>query len=173
MLSMDMRLAKRPRAIAFLAPSTLSPRLRQAAACTTMQPTSVLLPRRPPMMHAFAKRPDGSSEADDEDDDANDAEMRVYKRNGSQRHGNGHLLPFDVSVISPPHALFLGRFRLDPHTHCGDIVEHDGRHFIVQVVRMQYKWLRGKYRVFSKAIEVTSLARRSVETYLERSLRES
>lgn len=98
--------------------------------------------------------------------------MTVYKRNGRRRQYNGDGLPFDVSVTSPP-PQYLGRFQLDPRTHNGDIVEHDGRQFVVNTVRMRYKYSQGRYRMVGKAIEVKSLARKSIETFLERALRDS
>jgi len=68
----------------------------------------------------FQKRDDDGKEAEDD--------MTVYRK-GSKKPYNGDLLPFDVCVVSPP-PKYLGRFQLDPRTHCGDIVEHDGNQFL-------------------------------------------
>lgn len=115
---------------------------------------------------------DNTEKPSREKDTAGDSgEMRVYRK-GTRRLYTGDLLPFDVQITSPPPS-FLGRFRLDPRTHCGDVVEHDGRQFVVKRVRMQYKYTAGSYRVVRKSIEVKSLARKVLETYLERVLDES
>lgn len=122
------------------------------------------------------------SHDDDDDQDSNNSnnnnnrgnedsrEMSVYRQNGRKRPIGE--LPFDVSVVSPP-PRYLGRFQLDPQTHCGDIVEHDGHHFEVKVVRMRYRFQQGGFRVVSKAIEVKSLARKAIELYLEHTLKQS
>lgn len=106
---------------------------------------------------------------DDEDDE--DDEMTMFRK-GTRRPYKGDLLPFDVSVVSPPPS-YLGRFQLDPRTHCGDVLEHDGQQFVVKKVRMQYKYSAGAYKMVKKTIEVKSLARKALESYLERVLRES
>lgn len=93
------------------------------------------------------------------------ADMTVYRKNGRRRPVGE--LPFDVSIITPP-PRYLGRFQLDPLTHCGDILEHDGHHFEVKVVRVRYRFREGRYKVVGKAVEVKSLARKAVEVYLER-----
>lgn len=114
----------------------------------------------------------GNKEESSEADAAADGgEMRVYRK-GTRRLYTGDLLPFDVEVISPP-PMYLGRFQLDPRTHCGDVVEHNGSQFVVKRVRMRYKFTAGSYRVVRKCIEVKSLARKALETYLERVLHES
>lgn len=107
-------------------------------------------------------------ESDVEHADTND--MTVYRRNGRRRPIGE--LPFDVSIITPP-PRYLGRFQLDPLTHCGDILEHDGNHFEVKVVRVRYRFREGRYRVVGKAVEVKSLARKAVEVYLERKFQKS
>lgn len=97
----------------------------------------------------------------------------MYKKRGQRREASqGDLLPFDVSIGTPPPE-YLGRFKLDPRTHCGDIVEHAGRHFVVKSVRMRYKYLQGQYKMIGKAIEVKSLARKAIESYLEKAYQDS
>lgn len=92
------------------------------------------------------------------------SDMAVYRRNGRPRPIGE--LPFDVSIITPP-PRYLGRFQLDPLTHCGDILEHNGHHFEVKVVRVRYRFREGRYKVVGKAVEVKSLARKALEVYLE------
>ncbi|KAI0560187.1 hypothetical protein FGB62_122g037 [Gracilaria domingensis] len=138
-------------------------------------PSSMVLPpnRRP---RFFPTKTCASADEEDHEEfnpDESKSEMHVYKKRGQKREcSQGDMLPFDVSIGTPPPE-HLGRFRLDPRTHCGDIVEHEGRHFVVKSVRMRYKYLQGKYRMIGKAIEVKSLARKSIEAYLEKALRES
>lgn len=111
-------------------------------------------------------------EGDEDKNKENETDdMTVYQKNGRQRRGMDEL-PFDVSIISPP-PRYLGRFQLDPSTHCGDIVEHDGNHFEVKVVRLRYKFSQGRYRVVGKKIEVKSLARKAIEIYLEQKFNQS
>lgn len=106
-------------------------------------------------------------------EDESQPEMHVYKKRGQRREASqGDLLPFDVSIGTPPPE-YLGRFKLDPRTHCGDIVEHAGRHFVVKSVRMRYKYLQGQYKMIGKAIEVKSLARKAIESYLEKAYQDS
>lgn len=111
----------------------------------------------------------------EEDEDKNKEnetdDMTLYQNIGRQRRGMQEL-PFDVSIISPP-PRYLGRFQLDPSTHCGDIFEHDGNHFEVKVVRLRYKFSQGRYRVVGKKIEVKSLARKAIEVYLEQKFKQS
>lgn len=121
--------------------------------------------------------PDGNdnpkSAGDDDEAADDDSTMRVHRRNAKNKPYNGDLLPFDVTVISPPPAV-LGRFRLDPRTHCGDIIEHNGRQFVVKRVRLHYRYdFNGKVIVYKKTIEIKSLARKSIESYLEKVLRDS
>lgn len=114
---------------------------------------------------------ESEEEPSDENSEALSEEMAVFRK-GKRRPQNGELLPFDVSIVSPP-PTYLGRFQLDPHTHCGDVVEHDGHQFVVKRVCMQYKYSGGGYRVIRKTIEVNSLARKALESYLERVWNES
>eukprot|EP00177_Eucheuma_denticulatum_P000006 GFKZ01000015.1.p3 GENE.GFKZ01000015.1~~GFKZ01000015.1.p3 ORF type:complete len:167 (+),score=21.42 GFKZ01000015.1:969-1469(+) len=134
---------------------------------TTPLPPPSTLPRVTPRMSL--PTPDHSPP--DEPDSTPADDMRVFRR-GAHRHDSSDLLPFDVKVISPPPRR-LGRFQLDPRTHCGDIVEHAGRHFVVKSVSMQYKYSAGAYRVVRKTIEVKSLARKAIEVYLERIMHDS
>lgn len=181
--------SKRPRALAFIlcAPS-LRPSVSSGKSSLLRAPTihPVCPPSvRPPIYPmsvcmALSPSPHDDDVSRDEHDPSvnnlnstndNSNHMNVYNKSGRQRHSSD-LLPFHVSVVSPP-PKYLGRFRLDPRTHCGDIVEHDGAHFEVKVVRLRYKYIRGQYQVVGKVIEVKSLARNAIEAYLERTLRES
>lgn len=83
------------------------------------------------------------------------------------------MLPFDVNIISPPPRR-LGSFRMDPRTHCGDIVEHDGQAYSVRRVRMRYRYKRNEgLKVTRKTLEVKSLARKAVERFLKAALESS
>lgn len=122
-------------------------------------------------------RKTGKADGDSDDSESSEADSRdgldmTVHRKGGKKSYNGDLLPFDVSTVTPP-PKYLGRFRLDPHTHCGDIVEYDGIHFLVKRVRMLYKYTGGKHRMVRKKIEVKSLARKALESYLEKALEES
>lgn len=110
---------------------------------------------------------------DDADNDKHEENMNVYKKNSNKkRRCNDELLPFDVSISSPPPE-YLGRFMLDPTTHNGDIVEYDGRQFVVKRVRMRYRYQQGAFRMVGKTLEVNSLARKALESYLERTYNDS
>ncbi|CDF39466.1 unnamed protein product [Chondrus crispus] len=133
--------------------------------------------RRSHLSHASMTASDDNKPAsdapdtpDNSDDDISSG-MNVFRK-PSRRPSNGDVLPFDVSIVSPPPS-YLGRFKLDPHTNCGDVVEHDGMHFVVKKVRMQYKYSAGAYKMVRKTIEVKSLARKALDSYLERVLRDS
>lgn len=123
-------------------------------------------PRGPAMLSNMPPEEDGPP-----DDDPGRDDMTVY-REGAKKPLSGDLLPFDVQIVSPPPS-FLGRFQLDPRTNCGDVVEHNGHHFVVKRVRLRYKYSGGTYQVFRKHIEVKSLARKALESYLERVWNES
>lgn len=114
---------------------------------------------------------ESSDDSDDSPDESRQDDMKVFRK-GAKKQYHGDLLPFDVSVISPPPA-YLGRFKLDPRTHCGDVVEHDGRHFVVEKVRMQHKYTAGAYKMVRKTIEVKSLGRKALESYLHKVLKDS
>lgn len=113
--------------------------------------------RRPPA--PFTMTADSNEPSDD---------MIVHRK--SARRADS--IPFSVSVISPP-PRHLGTFKLDPATHCGDIVEHDGQQFEVKVVKLRYKYQQGKYRVIGKSIQVKSLARKAIEIYLDKKFQQS
>lgn len=113
---------------------------------------------------------ESSDDSTEENEETEEGEMKVFRKGKKQYQGD--LLPFDVSVVSPP-PTYLGRFKLDPRTHCGDVVEHDGQQFVVKKVRMQYKYSAGAYKMVKKTIEVKSLARKALESYLEKVLKDS
>lgn len=113
-----------------------------------------------------------SNDNDKEDETGARNEIPKGRLNGGRPKPPPQYVPFDVSVVSPP-PRYLGRVELDPHTHCGDIVEYEGHHFEVKVVRLRYRLLRGRYRVVGKSIEVKSLARKAIEVYLERKYHDS
>jgi len=77
-------------------------------------------------------------------------------------------LPFEVMLISPGDtgSRLLGKFMLDPTTANGDMVEHDGNTYVVRKVIFHYTYKEGKFVVYKKTIEVKSLARKALETYL-------
>lgn len=96
--------------------------------------------------------------------------LDVYRRGSRRRAYNGDLLPFDVTVVTPPPRT-LGRFRLDARTHCGDVIEHAGAHFLVKSVTLHYRYgPDGRPNVVRKSIAVKTLARRALEMFLERAL---
>ena len=94
------------------------------------------------------------------------------KRRVGRELSDGDLMPFDVKVVSPP-PRYLGRFRLDPRTHCGDILDHGGQSYTVRQVRMRFQFRNGGVRVTKKTLDVKSLARKAIETFLEQTLRNS
>ena len=111
------------------------------------QPPSDNNDSQPPIMHRYQKKKPTRKSIPQED-----------------------MLPFDVNVISPP-PRHLGSFLMDPRTHCGDIVEYDGQSYSVKSVRLRYRYRKneGRPRVTKKTLEVKSLARKAIETFLERS----
>lgn len=112
-------------------------------------------------------------DADGDEGDEPDDSMTVYRKSGKKLPFEGDALPFDVKVISPPPHM-LGRFKLHPRTNCGDVIEHDAKSYVVKRVRCHYRLERsGSPKMFKKTIEIKSLARKSIESYLERTFRES
>lgn len=114
---------------------------------------------------------DGASEQEDASGQNSD-DVHVHRKGGKRKPYKGDLLPFDVRIISPPPSL-LGRFKLDSHTNCGDIITHNGAHFLVKRVRMHYHYTNGRVEMQRKTVEVTSLARKAIELYLEKVLKDS
>lgn len=171
---------KRPRGLAFISAAVVK---KSTGNLSLQVCDNRLAQMRPRHMHKRAYLSANSSHGSEGVDDNGAAkgpfadysnctsgDMSVYRSNGRRRPAGD--LPFDVSVVSPP-PRYLGRFQLDPHTHCGDILEHEGHHFEVKVVRMRYRLQQGRYQVISKAIEVKSLARKVIEVYLERKFENS
>lgn len=99
-------------------------------------------------------------------------------RNGTERKWAGDDMPFDVRVISPP-PRHLGRFRLHPRTGRGDVIDMEGTSYVVKRVRSHFVWSAGGGsgqagpKLTKKTVETVSVARKSIEISLERSLRES
>lgn len=178
----DACFGRRPRALCFMATPSRQPfrvnhtRLRLSTQHICLAPPShqVYRANAARMQAGHQPTPENNDKSDsysnDNDTDDDDKDMRVYRSNGRARPAGE--LPFDVSVVSPP-PRYLGRFQLDPATHCGDIVEHDGHHFEVKLVRWRYRLQRGRYRIVGKSIEVKSLARKAIEVYLEQKFRDS
>lgn len=175
---------RQPMRPAFLiAPLRLLAGQRASTSALPCAPLRVLRPRqsRPHAALSMCASQMPRDESEDEEllgdgsesmsaDDSSD-ELKVFRK-GKLRRVSGDLLPFDISIVSPP-PMYLGRFQLDPYTHCGDVVEHNGHQFVVKRVRVQYKFSGGGYHVFRKKIEVKSLARKALESYLEKVWSES
>jgi hypothetical protein len=99
--------------------------------------------------------------------------MSVYKNaTGRKLPFQGDELPFNVTVVSPPpHS--LGQFMLNPRTNCGDVIEHDEKSYVVKRVICHYRLQFGRPQMFKKTIEIKSLARKSLESFLEKTFNES
>ena len=98
--------------------------------------------------------------------------LETYRGKGDKRRAlsGGELLPFDVTLVSPP-PRSLGRFKLDSRTHCGDVIEQDGTHFVVKRVTRHYGYgVDGRAIVIRKSVDVKTFERRSKELSLERAL---
>jgi len=93
--------------------------------------------------------------------------MEVRRKGGAQYRRECDRLPFDVRVSSPP-PRYLGRFHLDALTHGGDILEHDGQSYVVKSVVFHYALQNGKFVVHRKTAHVKSLARKSIDSYLNK-----
>lgn len=104
-----------------------------------------------------------------------DETLQTYRGKGDKRRSlsGGELLPFDVTLVSPP-PRSLGRFKLDSRTHCGDVIEQDGTHFVVKRVTRHYGYgVDGQAVVIRKSVDVKTFERRSIEISLERSLQQT
>jgi len=93
--------------------------------------------------------------------------MEVRRKGGSRYRRESDRLPFDVKVSSPP-PRYLGRFRLDALTHGGDVLEHEGQSYVVKSVVFHYVMQNGKFVVNRKTVHVKSLARKSLDSYLNK-----
>lgn len=166
--------------LAFL-PSTTT---LSKSALVSKQPLSrtTTSPRRPRFLMAAGKDdPDpaahdrGESSQNGTPNEVPHAE--VY-RNGKERKWAGDDMPFDVRVISPP-PRHLGRFRLHPRTGRGDIIEMGDTSYVVKRVRSHFVWSAGGGsgqagpKLTRKTVETVSVARKSIEISLERTLRDS
>ncbi len=100
-----------------------------------------------------------------------EAEKLDSYRRGRKLESNGDLLPFHVKLVSPPPRV-LGCFKLDPRTHCGDVIDYDGQQFVVKSVTLHYSYgSDGRAVVVRKSVDVKTLARLAIESALERTLR--
>lgn len=116
---------------------------------------------------------DGRSNNSDADQPPVTGDARVFRgSSGQELSFRGDSLPFDLRVISPPPHT-LGRFMLSPRTSCGDVIEHDAKSYVVKRVRCHYRFERSGPTMFKKTVEIKSIARKSIENYLERTFRES
>lgn len=114
-----------------------------------------------------------SNGGDSKNNDKLPKEARVFRgASGQELSFRGDALPFDLKIISPPPRV-LGRFMLNPRTNCGDVIEHEAKSYVVKRVRCHYRLERNGPTMFKKTVEIKSLARKSIESYLERTLRES
>lgn len=103
---------------------------------------------------------------------SSDERLDSYRR-GRKLVSNGDLLPFHVSVVSPPSRI-LGCFKLDARTHCGDVIEYDGQQFVVKSVTLHYNYgTDGRAVVARKSVDVKTLARFAIESSLEHTFRKN
>lgn len=65
---------------------------------------------------------------------------------------------FEVLDTSPPPQA-LGIVRLPKNTHNGDMIEIDGRNFVVQSVTTRYRLLKGRYIPDRRRLEVQTASR--------------
>jgi hypothetical protein len=121
----------------------------------------------------------GGAEPEESDDDraksAENQDIGVSRRGSSQPlRFDGDGLPFSVKIISPP-PKYLGTFRLNPRTGCNDIIKHEECAYVVKRVRQHYHYDfdQGGFYMYKKTIEIKSLARKSLDQYLEKTLWES
>lgn len=121
------------------------------------------LPRRDALRPYLAACGSGHSRKDDE--------MRVHSKRKWPRDGR-ELLPFEVHVASPP-PTYLGEFMLDPRTHNGDLLEHNEKAYIVKRTRLHYFYRNGEFQVCRKSVDVNTVARSHVNSFLERVYRKS
>jgi hypothetical protein len=137
---------------------------------------AALTPARRPRMSATTQN-FGETEHENTDDDSDGVsdghDMEVFRR-GSIRPYHGDSLPFSVKIVSPPPKT-LGTFQLNPRTSCGDIIRHNDCAYVVKRVSQhyQYNFQLGAAEMYKKSVEVKSIARKSLEQYLERTLQDN
>jgi hypothetical protein len=117
----------------------------------------------------------GDVEPEESDDDrAKSVESQDIGGSSQPLRFDGDGIPFSVKIISPP-PKYLGTFRLNPRTGCNDIIKHEECAYVVKRVRQHYHYdfdQKGFY-MYKKTIEIKSLARKSLDQYLDETLRES
>ncbi|BAM79168.1 hypothetical protein CYME_CMD094C [Cyanidioschyzon merolae strain 10D] len=93
-------------------------------------------------------------------------EMAVISRKKWPRD-NRDKLPFDVYVTTPP-PYYLGQFKLDPRVHNGDILEFQNHAYVIKRTRLHYYYRNGEFRVGRKSVDVNTVARSHINSFLDR-----
>jgi hypothetical protein len=93
-------------------------------------------------------------------------EMTVFSRKKWPRD-NRDKLPFDVYVTTPP-PYYLGQFMLDPRAHNGDILEYQDHAYVIKRTRLHYYYRNGEFRVCRKSVDVNTVARSHINSFLDR-----